>query len=242
MKDNTTDNTREEREGRGTPTFLAGIDPWEDMAFECRGCGRKLAGRDLEMAEMFRDLAEMACPDCGRLVALASFPTAREVAANLHRMPPERRREAEAFLARCADWHRRNLHDPDQLPDIAADHIVLVWDETDRPARGDIVVRFGDREIYRGPTSWEYYDYFIEACKVLRRKYGNRLYDVIPTERAHCGLWGDRLSAPARTDGIRRRIREASRIRNCKIDPADSWENYTGAGEMGLGGGDDKEG
>lgn len=235
------DNTKEARAGRATPSFMTGIDPWEEMTFECKGCGRTLAGRDLELAEMFRDLAEMACPDCGKVVALACFPTERDVAANLHRMPPEKRREAEAFLARCADWGRRKLHRPDQLPDIAADHIVLVWDETDRPAHGDIVIRFGEREIYRGPTSWEYHGYFVEACKVLRRKYGDRLYDVIPTERAHCGLWGDCLSAPKITGGIRRRIRAASRIQQRKIDPADSWENYTGAGEIGFGR-DDPEG
>jgi len=234
------DMRKEGRAGFNKDCFRAGIDPWEEMTFRCVGCGESRIGRDL-FPEIFKELMEMRCPNCGKPVILVSFPTAAEVAANLDRISPQKRREAEAFLAGCAEWHRNKLHSPEQLPDIAADHIVLLWDETDRPAHGDIVIRFGDREIYRGPTSWEYCGYFIEACKVLRRKYGNRLYDVIPTEWAHCGLWGDRLSAPKITDGMRRRIRAASRIQDHKIDPSDSWENDTGAGEIGLCG-DDPEG
>lgn len=144
-------------------------------------------------------------------------------------IPGERHAEILAFAESCRQWHATKLHREDQLPDIAAGHIVLVWDEDH--ATEEIVVHCGEREIWRGPTSWEYYDYFIEACKVLRRKYGDRLHDVVPTERTFQGLWGDRLSAPRKVDEMRRRLRENSRIGNWTkhpVRPDDSWEDFTG--------------
>ena len=75
----------------------------------------------------------------------------------------------------------------------------------------------------------EYYPYFIDACKVLRQKYGNRLHDVIPTERTLLALWGDEIKAPEIVEGMRELIRKASRIGNwthLPIDPCQSWETY----------------
>ena len=114
-------------------------------------------------------------------------------------------------------------------------HIVLVWDadyngDETTELNTEIVIRCGEREIYRGPSSWEYYEYFTDACKVLRRKYGDRLHDVIPTERTLNAMWGDKLRAPDIVDAMRERIRNTSRITNWtsrQMDPRDSCETYT---------------
>lgn len=106
------------------------------------------------------------------------------------------------------------------LPEIAADHIVLIWDQD--LANHEIVIRFGERELHRESAGWEYYDYFMESCKAMRRKYGNRLYDVVPTERTYQSLWGDKLSAPEMIEEFRKRLRMASRI-----------EGWTHASETG---------
>lgn len=98
----------------------------------------------------------------------------------------------------------------DHLPDITADHIVIIWDQ-DLESH-EIVLRFGEREICREPAGWEYYESFMESCKVMRRKYGKRLYDVVPTERTYQSLWGDKLSAPEMIEEFRKRLRNASRI------------------------------
>ena len=117
-------------------------------------------------------------------------------------------------------WKNRNRGITGEvLPEIAADHIVLIWDQD--LATHEIVIRFGEREIHRESADWEYYDYFMESCKTLRRKYGNRLYDVVPTERTYQSLWGDKLSAPEMIEEFRKRLRMASRI-----------EDWAHAGEM----------
>ena len=43
--------------------------------------------------------------------------------------------------------------------------------------------------------------------EVIRRGYGKRLVDLIPTEKSWTYLWGDRLSSPTFTDGVRRWLR-----------------------------------
>jgi hypothetical protein len=155
--------------------------------------------------------------------------------ANVDDMPPETKEEVLTFARQCAQWQSGKLHSIEQLPEIDLDHIVLVWDadrngHENTELHTEIVIRCGDREIYRGPSSWEYYDYFIDACKVLCRKYGDRLHDVIPTERTFNAMWGDKLRAPEIVEGMRERIRKASRIgnwTNLPIEPCNSWENYT---------------
>ena len=106
----------------------------------------------------------------------------------------------------------RCLRTVDQLPDLDIDPVIVVFDE--EPPMGDIILRCGEREIHREPASWEYYPDFLRIAKVLRWKYGDRLHDVIPTQRAGPGLWGDQLRAPEIIDGMRERIRLASRIEN----------------------------
>ena len=205
------------------------IDRWEEMSFHCDHCGADATGSQLGSGEIHDTFFEKTCPRCGEMVAMITRPHISELLTNLDRIPGERHAEILAFAESCRQWHAAKLHREEQLPDIAADHLVLVWDEDH--ATSEIEVRCGEREIYRGPTSWEYYDYFIEACKVLRRKYGDRLHDVVPTERTFQGLWGDRLSAPCKVDEMRRRPRENSRIGNWTkhpVPPGDSWEAYTG--------------
>ena len=135
-------------------------------------------------------------------------------------LPPDTREEVFAFAGQSTQWQMEKIHRIEQLPGIDLDHIVLIWDADDggqerskQPAQ--IVIRCGEREIYRGAASWGYYAYFIDACKVLRRKYGNRLHDVIPTERAWSALWGDEIKAPEIVEGMRERLRKASRIAIC---------------------------
>lgn len=93
-------------------------------------------------------------------------------------LPLETRGEVVAFEKQCAQWQKEKLHCVEQLPEIDIDHIVLVWDAdyegheiSELYAR--IVIRCGEREIYRGPSSWEYYDYFIDACKVTMTPLGS---------------------------------------------------------------------
>lgn len=209
------------------------LDPWQDMLYRCANCGRETLGKDLISGDLHETFFTRECPACGNNVVLIEIPHVTEMVANLENLPLETREEVIAFAKQCTQWQREKIHSIEQLPEIDLDHIVLIWDadyegneSSEKYAR--IVIRCGDREIYRGPSSWEYYDYFIDACKVLRQKYGDRLHDVIPTERTLTALWGDKLNAPYIVDVMRKYIRKASRIGNwtkLPIDPCNSWES-----------------
>ncbi len=209
-----------------TPILRDVLDPWRDTSIKCPPCGHVSAGKDLVHGDLHDTFFEMLCPHCNELAAMIVRPHVDELLAAREQLPEDVRAEVDNFAAACHQWHEAKLHREDQLPDLEADHIVLFWDEVGR----EILIRFGERVIYQGPGSWEYYGYFIDGCKVLRRKYGDRLYDVIPTERAFTSLWGDKLQSPQWTDEMRRRLRRASRIESWEgrmpPDPKGTWESY----------------
>jgi hypothetical protein len=103
-------------------------------------------------------------------------------------------------------WRADRLTSPEQLPDVRAKKFTLFWDN-DRDTE-EIIIRTRSRVIWRQPLAYEHYDFFVGALKILKAKYGRALVDVIPTERAHLYLWGDRLSAPEICDAARRKLRE----------------------------------
>ena len=211
------------------------LDPWQDLLYRCPHCGQEAPGKDLAPGDVHDTLFAVDCPACGNTVATIERPLVNDLLANIDNLPPEIQGEVRSFAEQCAQWQKEKLHCVEQLPDIALDHIVLVWDadyngDETTELNTEIVIRCGEREIYRGPSSWEYYEYFTDACKVLRRKYGDRLHDVIPTERTLNAMWGDKLRAPDIVDAMRERIRNTSRITNWtsrQMDPRDSCETYT---------------
>jgi hypothetical protein len=104
-------------------------------------------------------------------------------------------------------WQAENLTSPEQLPDVRAKKFTLFWDN-DRDTQ-EIIIRTEDQVIWRQPLGWEHYDFFVDALKILKAKYGHALVDVIPTESAHLYLWGDRLSAPEICNEARRKLRRS---------------------------------
>ena len=211
------------------------LDPWQDLLYRCPHCGLETPGKDLAPGDLHDTFFSRDCPACGNSVVCIERPLVNDLLANIDNLSPEIQGEVRSFAEQCAKWQKEKLHSVEQLPDIALDHIVLVWDadykgDETTELNTEIVIRCGEREIYRGPSSWEYYDYFIDACKVLRRKYGNRLYDVIPTERTFNAIWGDKLRAPDIVDAFRERIRKTSRIgtwASRPIAPCDCWDTST---------------
>ena len=103
-------------------------------------------------------------------------------------------------------WRAGLLRSPEQLPDLSGDQIILFWD-ADQDTQ-EIIIRTEDQVIWRQQLGFEHYDFFVDALKILKKKYGRALVDVIPTERAQLYLWGDRLSAPEICEKARRKLRE----------------------------------
>ena len=147
------DNTKEARAGRATPSFMTGIDLWEDMTFECKGCGRTLAGRIWAGGGV--QIWPNGVHDCGKVVALACFPTGAMAANPGDAAGGGGRRKPFSG----APTGTGGSPQPDQLPDIAAtisccvDRLIArPWRHRD-PLRGP-----GDLPL---PTAWVYYGCFM---------------------------------------------------------------------------------
>jgi hypothetical protein len=93
-----------------------------------------------------------------------------------------------------------------QLPDLAGPDFILTW-ELD-PATTTWTVKLGGRAIYREPARQEAYNRFEFLARVLRRKYGERVRDLVPvsTPESDFYLYGDYLGSVARVEAARKRI------------------------------------
>ena len=92
-----------------------------------------------------------------------------------------------------AEFLARSLKSPDQLPDIEADSFTLAWDVEGAGFKRETVISLGDLCIWREPSGYENFDRFIEVSAILKKKYGRRLTDLIPTQDSEYSLYGDRL-------------------------------------------------
>lgn len=143
------------------------------------------------------------------MLAIVSFPTFEETEANLDKLTPSERDDFRTAEDRWRQWEANKLQSPSQLPELGGyGPLKLTWDQEGEGLEGHTVIRHGDQEVWRELVLYEAYERFEEILQVLKARYGSRLVDVEPTPRSHLYLWGDRLDAPERTDGARRRLRE----------------------------------
>jgi hypothetical protein len=98
------------------------------------------------------------------------------------------------------------LTSPAQLPALEGDALVLAWDQEDAVS----IVLLGDTVVWRETTGWEVYERFAEIAEILRKAYGRRLKDLVPTARSRYALFGDSSRATFVVDAARRAIRAAS--------------------------------
>ena len=108
------------------------------------------------------------------------------------------------FLAR---WETSRLKAPEQLPELDARELVVIWDCVKETDDRVTVLRHGDTVIWREPALFEGYQRFREIVLILREKYGERLADVIPTETSELYLYGDKLSAPEHVQATLKSLR-----------------------------------
>jgi hypothetical protein len=176
-------------------------DGWENRFFVCPGCAWVGYGKDTRTGGQFRDLFERDCPECPRTIFTVTYPTVRDCKGNLEKMTDTDRMQLEArerFLEAAA---AAELLAPEQLPELPGDEIVLAWDR-DYEQR-ETVIRHGPIVVWREVSYYEGYERFREVLRILARRYGTRLLDLIPTVRSMNSLFGDRMSAPDIVDRAR---------------------------------------
>jgi len=181
-------------------------DNWKKQRFTCRNCGWQGTGADCPQGESFRELFEINCPACGEHVAVVSYPTIEEAKHNWDKLSEGDRLLVSVVEQKQQDFDARRLKWPRQLPDIEEESFSLVWDEEDHPSSSDTVIKLGRQIIWREPAIYEGYERFGEVAKILRRRYGPKLTDLIPTKRSLFCLYGDYLSAPRRVLESRARL------------------------------------
>jgi len=101
------------------------FDWFEDWPGTGLSCGCEWCGPlDRGATQVFADLLDFACPECGEVLAIVHFPTAAHIEAAAGRGHSE----ALEMLGRVRDaqraqqvFERRKLRSPDQLPDLAGD-------------------------------------------------------------------------------------------------------------------------
>lgn len=166
-----------------------------------------------ENEDYFREVLDVRCAKCDRMLLIVEYPThaqTRAAAAEGHRQAIkdlESVNEREAFFARAAE-HART--DPDQLPDLEGDDLVIEWDFEDGerkdhgPSAGDswTILRHGDRVIWREVAFYEGLYRFEEVMWILREKYGTRLAELRPTADSDLYLCGDDIRADSKIKSL----------------------------------------
>lgn len=94
------------------------------------------------------------------------------------------------------------LLSPRQLPELTGETLILIWDQVD----ADSTIRHGDTIIWRERTGWEVYERFEEIAAILKHTYGERLIDLVPTQRSLYALYGDSSRASAHVSSARQAL------------------------------------
>jgi hypothetical protein len=175
---------------------------WQAQEYECRDCAWRGVGKECKQGEMFSELFEIDCPRCGEKVGFVMFPTFEESRHNWDKLSDMDKNAVEIGEARRQDFAQRGLQSCDDLPDLAGEDLILVWD-TEKYEGGDTLIKYGERVIWRETGFYENYERFAEIAGLLKQKYGDRLQDLVPTRKSKLYLYGDRMSASDRVQKVR---------------------------------------
>jgi hypothetical protein len=180
-----------------------------NAGLSCPACGWSGTGAGHE--ELHAELLDVRCPDCDQMLLIVPYPTAEETraaaaagneAAAAELEDVEKR---EAFLERAGE---SALTDPAQLPDLPGDNLTIHWDLERREGDRWTVLRHEETVLWQEIAFYEGYERFVEVVELLKRRYGNRLSEVRPTERSEDWLYGDKLSAPQMVADLNAELRQ----------------------------------
>jgi hypothetical protein len=184
-------------------------DNWKQKPAICPECGWHGLGDTCERGEDFRELFELCCPACGKVLMTVLFPTIQESKDNWDTLSEEDKLAVNIVEERQAQFLARSLKNADQLPDLEEDSFALVWNVEGSGFDEETVISLGDRCIWREPSGYENFRRFIEVATVLKQKYGNRLKDLVPTRESKFSLYGDDLISPRLVAAARRKLAES---------------------------------
>jgi hypothetical protein len=195
----------------GKANLLGFWDYDRDAPLSCPACGWAGSGAGHENA--FQDLLDVRCPACDEMLLVVNYPTlveTRVAAAAGDRRAQAELANVDATEARAERAAALELKEPSQLPDLAGERLVIVWDFEDRDDEKWTVLRHGDEEIWRELAYYEGYRRFAEVFEILRARYGSRLAEVRPTPASGLYLYGDKTPPPHTVEELNASLNDTS--------------------------------
>jgi hypothetical protein len=170
------------------PLHFSTYEDWKELRAGCPNCGW-VGYLGQAPFELFRECAQVDCPQCPNTLAVISYPTRDEAVAagddSTVALYDYQRSRREAF-----EHHK--LQSVDQLPDITDAEFMLRW--TGHEKLGEekyLELQYKETVIHREPMFFEDGGRYREICLILKQKYGDRLKDVLPNYTGWLYLGGD---------------------------------------------------
>lgn len=177
---------------------------YKTESFSCNHCGWSGYGKEVTQGEMFSDGFEVCCPECHeRFPGLILFPT---IEVTLKKGSPEDKLDATVRQSFREKWLASLLKNAKQLPDLHYDFMAFVLREIEEDGEMFIVITHRNKIIWKEILAYEYYGRFIEIGKLFRKKYGDRMIDLVPDVDGYY-LYGDRIRSLSLVEEFRRELR-----------------------------------
>lgn len=167
---------------------------WEKESVGCNNCVWSGTGVDCKQGEMYDTFVEKICPKCGETIFLLEFPALKESEKNWYNVPEIDRKIHDVVTSKGRDYNLSKLRSLTQLPDINDEKIYLNWDtRTNEWTNNHYILSHGDVLIWQQPALYEDYKVFYEIAVICKKKYGERLKDIIHSKRSLYSMYGDKL-------------------------------------------------
>src|SRR5215204_647628 len=124
-----------------------------DAALTCPSCG--WSGQR-GATEFFNELFDVRCPECDQILLIVPYPTSEETRAAAAAGNARAQADLPAVDKRDARLERAEaseLRDPDQLPELEGDRLIIEWDFEERDGEHWTVLRHEDRPSSRSPSA-----------------------------------------------------------------------------------------
>jgi hypothetical protein len=163
-------------------------EEWMKKEYTCSGCSWSGTGGESTRGLLFREkFIELTCPTCSEFLDVLILPAEKGCAHSLEGLSEEQLKAKAEEKEQERQYREKCLSVADQLPNLPDGEITLSWDmEQDQTQ-----IRNGEAVIWSEPAVYEGFDRFEQIALILKEKYGNRLKDLVPTDRSKLFLYGD---------------------------------------------------
>lgn len=161
---------------------------WLRKEYACGGCPWNGTAEASVRGGLHRGIyLELYCPQCSGLLDIIILPEEKACAHAKEAMTEEQLKALQAAEEEERTYRKKCLASTEQLPDLPEGDLFLIWDQDE----GETVIRHGDTVIWKEPVAYEGFERYERIALLLKEKYGDRVKDLVPTDRSLLFLYGD---------------------------------------------------